>query len=253
MKAVILQPFYMPWVGYFGMIDASDIFVFADDLQFIAKSWQRRNKIKNVNKPKWLTVPVHKNFGQKINEVKINKSTTFKEKNRTINWREKHWELISFAYHKAPYYEDLYSQIKEIYYMDWDLLVDLNIYSVEKISKVLGLKTPKFIRKSEIEGLDGRKVDSIVSICDKIGADEYISGPAARNYIDHNEFQKLKQNNIDLYWFEFDHPEYPQIGDDFIPYLSVIDMLLNAGEESLDLIRNSLENSLVIEDGSSLK
>ena len=253
MKAVILQPFYMPWVGYFGMIDVADVFVFADDTQFLAKSWQRRNKIKNANKPKWLTVPIHKNFGQKINEVKINKSAEFKERNRTINWGEKHWELISLAYYNAPFYKDFKDDIKELFFMDWEFLCDLDIYSIKKISNLLELKNTEFIKKSEIEGIDGRKVDSIISICDKLGADEYVSGPAARNYIDKAEFQKLKENNIDLYWFEFSHPEYPQIGDDFIPYLSVIDMLFNAGDGSKDLIRKNLENSLVMEDGSSLK
>ena len=96
-------------------------------------------------------------------------------------------------------------------------------------------------------------MDSIIEICDKIGADEYISGPDARNYIDSNEYKKLKQNNIDLYWFEFPHPIYPQIGTNFIPYLSAIDLLFNTGKKSKDYIRESLENSLQKEEGNSLK
>ncbi len=254
MKAVIVQPFYLPWIGYFGMIDAADIFVFADDVQFQEKSWQQRNKIKNVNsKCKWLTVPVNKNFGQKINETTINNSITYKRNGNTLGWREKHWDLISLAYSKAPYFEDYKDDIEEIFTNEWDHLSDLDTYATEKISELLRIEQPQFVKKTEMEGLEGRKVDSIMNICDIVGADAYISGLAAKDYIDYNEFQKFKQNNIDLYWFEFPHPVYPQIGDGFVPYLSAIDLLFNTGKKSGDYVKKSLENSLKLEDGTTLK
>ena len=254
LKTVIVQPFYLPWIGYFGMIDAADIFVFADDVQFVKKSWQRRNKIKTTdNKSKWLTVPVNKNFGQMINDVRINNSITYKQRNNTLNWKEKHWDLISSSYTNAPYFDDYKEDIQEIFTQDWETLVDLDIYISEKLSNLLRLKIPHFIRLSDMDGLEGRKVDAIVNICNHLGSDEYISGPAARNYIDYNEFQKFKQNNIDLYWFEFPHPTYPQIGKNFIPYLSAIDLLFNTGKQSRDYIRKGIENRLKLEDGTSLK
>jgi len=254
LKAVIVQPFYLPWMGYFGMIDASDIFVFADDVQFQEKSWQQRNKIKNVNnKCKWLTVPVNKNFGQMINETTINNSIFYKKNGNTLNWKEKHWDLISLAYSKAPYFDEYKDDIQEIFTNDWDHLPDLDIYATEKITELLRLKIPHFVKKTEMEGLEGRKVDSIMNICDIVGADGYISGLAAEAYINYNEFQKFKENNVDLYWFEFPHPVYPQIGNDFIPFLSAIDLLFNTGKKSRDYIRKSLENSLKLEDGTSLK
>ena len=254
MKVVIVQPFYFPWIGYFGMIDVADIFVFADDVQFVKQSWQRRNRIKTTdNKSKWITVPVNKNFGQMINEVSINNSITYKQKNKVLNWKEKHWDLISSSYAKAPYFDDYKDDIEEIFTRDWELLVDLDIYINEKISKLLRLKIPHFIKLSDMDGLDGRKVDSILNICDYLGADVYISGPAARNYIDYNEFQKFKQKNVDLYWFEFPHPVYPQIGADFIPYLSAIDLLFNTGGKSRDYIRMSYGNYLQKEDGKSFE
>ena len=254
MRAVIVQPFYFPWIGYFGMIDAADIFVIADDIQFVKKSWQRRNKIKNTdNKSKWLSVPVNLNFGQMINQVKINNSITYKHKNKVLNWKEKHWNLISSSYAKATYFNDYKEDIKEVFTRDWVFLSDLNIYVTEKISELLRLKIPNFIKKSDMQGLEGRKVDSILNICDYIGADEYISGPAAKDYIDYNEFQKFVPKNVDLYWFEFPHPVYPQLGTDFIPYLSAIDLLFNTGKKSRNYIRKSLENCLQLEKGNSLK
>ena len=104
-----------------------------------------------------------------------------------------------------------------------------------------------------MQGLEGRKVDSILNICEYIGADEYISGPAAKDYIDYNEFQKFEQEKVDLYWFEFPHPVYPQLGTDFIPDLSAIDLLFNTGKKSRNYIRKSLENCLQLEKGNSLK
>lgn len=254
MKLVIVQPFYFAWTGYFGMIDASDIFVIADDVQFVRKSWQRRNKIKYTdNKSKWLSVPVNKNFGQMINEVRINNSISYKEKQKTLNWREKHWDLISKSYAKAPYFDDYKEDIREIFTRNWVFLSDLDIYVTKKISELLRLKIPEFIKKSDMEELTGRKVDSILNICDYLGADEYISGPAAKNYIDLKEFQKLKQKNVDLYWFEFHHPVYPQLGTDFLPYLSAVDLLFNTGKKSRYYIRKSLKNCLQFEKGNSLK
>jgi hypothetical protein len=235
MKAVILQPFYLPWAGYFGMIDIADVFVFYDDVQFVKQSWQQRNKIKIQNKPGWLTVPVTRKFGQNINEVNINNS---------ITWKKKHWKSIYYSYAKAPNFENYKNEIEDIYNKDWDNLCDLNIHIIKKISKILGLKIPHFIKSSDINGLQGRKTDRALCILEKIGADEYISGPAAKDYI---EIQKFKDKDISLYWYEFDSPIYPQIGNEFLPSLSVIDLIFNTGEKSMDYIRKSLENSLQLE------
>ena len=254
MKAVIVQPFYLPWIGYFGMIDEADIFVFADNLQFLKKSWQRRNKIKTTNNTsKWITVPVTGKYKQNINEVAINNSVSYKQKQSMMNWKENHWELITSSYSKAPYFDDYKDVIEEIFTKDWDLLLDLDIYAIEKISELLGLKVPDFIKASDLNDAEGIKVDYILNVCNEVGADAYISGLAAKDYIDVNEFQKFKQKNVDLYWFEFTHPVYPQIGSEFIPYLSAIDLLFNTGERSKNYIRKSSENCLELEEGNTLK
>lgn len=252
-KALIVQPFYLPWIGYYGMMDKADIFIIADDVQFVKKSWHRRNKIKMLNMPKWLTVPVIKSKDfQMINEVVIDNTPKFKEKHGLLNWKEKHWKLISLAYAKAPYFDEYRMDIEEIYTKDWNTLSELDIFITEKIFKLMNLKIPEIVKLSNL-GLKGKKVDLILNVCNEVGADEYISGPAARNYIDYNEYQKFKQENIDLYWFEFSHPVYPQLGNDFLPFLSAIDLLFNTGKKSRDYIRQSNENCLQIEGGDSLK
>ena len=236
MKAVILQPTYLPWMGYIGLIDIADIFVFYDDVQFVERSWQRRNRIKMPNKVIWLSVPVIKKFGQKINEVKINNN---------INWAEKHWKSIKYAYSKAQFFEHYAYIFKRIYeYKKWEHLVDLNVTIIKEITKLLGLDDTKFMFSSELN-VEGKKTIRLINILNKIGADEYITGPAAKSYI---EIDKFKKAGIALHWYEFKHPAYPQLYGEFIPYLSVIDLLFNIGEDAINYIRKGLKNALVLDD-----
>ena len=231
MRAVIEQPTYLPWMGYFGMIDAVDIFVFYDDVQFVNRSWQRRNKIKVPKGEIWLSVPVIQNFGQKINEVKINNN---------LNWRDKHWTSIKHHYSKAPFFQKYRDSFEKIYKKEWEYLVDLNITLIKKISEILGLDT-EFMLSSELRGVKGTKTDRLINILKLIGADEYITGPGTKAYIEPENF---KGNDIALYWYEFNHPSYAQLYGDFVPYLSVIDLLFNMGGESIKLLREGEENAV---------
>jgi hypothetical protein len=235
MKSVLLQPSYLPWMGVFGMIDIADVFIFYDDVQFMKKTWQQRNKIKLQNRPIWLTVPVLKKFGQNINKIKINNS---------INWTKKHWEKINQSYRKAPYFENYNTEISQIYNTDWDYLCDLNIHIIKTLSELLMLDKPKFMKSSDIKGIDGKKTDRIVNIYNRLNIDEDISGPAAKDYID---LLKLKHNDIKLYWYEFNHPVYPQIGGDFIPYLSIIDLLFNTGEKARYYLKEGYKDYLKLD------
>jgi len=230
MKAVVLQPTYLPWMGYFGMIDIADVFVFYDDTQFVKQSWQQRNRIKTSSGPLWLTVPVVRSFGQKINEVKVNNNT---------KWSERHWKSIKYDYSKAPFLNDYIQVFEEIYSKEWTYLIDLNITIIKEITRILGLKT-EFVFSSELKA-EGTKTDRLINIITEIGADEYVSGPAAKSYMD---VERFAREGISLYWYEFEHPVYPQLYGDFIAYLSVIDLLFNVGEESLELIRKGGEHAL---------
>ena len=237
MKAVILQPTYLPWVGYFGLIDIADVFVFYDDVQFVERSWQRRNKIKMPNGNWiWLSVPVIQKFGQKINEITVNNNT---------KWAEKHRKSIKHAYSKAPFFKDYAPIFEELYKKEWTYLSDLNITLIKKITELSGLNDTKFIRSSELK-VEGEKTDRLINLLTKIGADEYISGPAAKAYV---EAEKFKKAGITLFWYEFNHPTYPQLYGDFIPYLSIIDLLLNTGKDTMDYIRKGSKNALILDEG----
>ena len=227
----IMQPTYLPWIGYFGMIDMADVFIFYDDVQFVKQSWQQRNRIKTQDGWIWLVVPVFQNFGQRINKVKINNNQ---------NWSKKHWKSIEYSYNKAPFFNEYIASFKEIYEREWEYLVDLNITLIKKMSEILGLDT-KFVLSSELRGVDGAKTDRLINILKLTGADEYLTAPATKVYI---EPEKFKGNDITLYWYEFKHPMYAQLYCDFVPYLSVIDLLFNMGGESIKLIREGEENAV---------
>jgi hypothetical protein len=232
MRATIYQPSYLPWSGYFGMIDIVDVFVFFDDVQFVKDSWHRRNRLKFNDSIKWISVPIIKNFGQKINQVQINNS---------IDWKKDHTNKIYSYYNKAPFFEDYQSDILSCYEQDWDSLIELNTHIIEKLSKILGVKMPKFVRSSEIDEAKNQKTDRIVDILEKLGVDEAIVGPTARKY---TEKQKFDDKNIKLYWYEYNHPHYPQLGEEFIPYLSVLDLIFNTGKNAINYIQKGTLNSI---------
>jgi len=233
MRVVVLQPTYLPWMGYFGMIDVADTFVFYDDVQFSVQSWQQRNKIKTSQGWMWLTVPIMRHFGSRIKDTRINNSTS---------WSKKHWESISQNYSKAPFLEKYAAVFKEVYENEQEYLVHLNITLIKRITEILGLKT-KFIVASDLN-VDGVKTERLLNMLKKVGASDYISGPGAKVYV---EVNSLKENNIKLYWYEYQHPVYPQKGGDFMPYLSVIDLLFNVGDEALSYIRKGSQNALKLD------
>jgi hypothetical protein len=245
MKVVVLQPMYLPWMGYFGMVHQADKFIFYDDVQFRRDSWHNRNKIRVPDSDggsKWLKVPVEKDFGQKINEVKIDNSR---------KWKEEHLRSIREAYgpksvpygnKEAPYFDKYNERLENIYDRDWDKLPNLTVSLIKEIADILGVDS-EFHLASDIES-KGSGTEKLIRVLNEVGADEYISGPGAKDYLDIEQF---KQNNIGLYWHEFDHPEYNQVYSDFKSHMSVIDLIFNEGTKAKDIIteaeRNSLEKS----------
>jgi hypothetical protein len=237
MKASIMQPTYLPWMGYFGMMESSDIFVFYDDVQFEKRSWQQRNRIQMPpGNSIWLTVPVIHNRETEIKDIKISHDT---------NWRDLHWKSIYHAYHKAPFFKDYEKAIENIYRSDWVKLGDMNLYIIRLLASLLDIKIPRTVKSSELNGIQGNKTDRLLSILHNIGINEYVASPGSKDYI---EAHKFLESGIKLYWYEFQHPDYPQKSGDFIPYLSVIDLLCNTGSQAGLYIRQGLKNSLKLDD-----
>ena len=218
------QPVYLPWLGLFHKIALSDMFCVFDDVQYLKKDWNNRNRIKTNSGALWLTVPVltsgHRE--KSIREIRIN---------NTIGWRRKHWDTILFAYKKAPYFSRYADFFEDLYKKEWDSLVKLNDYILFYLFKEIGISV-KICRASD-EKFEGVKSDLVLDMCKKLGADVYIFGALGRDYA---EMDKFEQAGIKIYFQDYHHPEYPQLYDKFVPYMSVIDLLFNCGDNSLDIL-----------------
>lgn len=220
-----IQPSYIPWRGYFHIIQRSDIFVFHEDIQYTKQDWRNRNKIKTPNGLKWLTVPVQKGAPHNnIDEVLIANDT---------NWASTHWHQIQQAYGHAPCFDRYRDFFGDTYHSKWEKLTELDIYLTTEICKFLGIET-EFVRSPTL-GLSGAKTDRLVDMCQKVGATHYLSGPTAQGYI---EEEKLEAINVALEYQVYEYPEYSQLYGDFEPFVSIIDVLFNLGEAAPEYIFN---------------
>jgi len=227
MKVVILQPGYLPWLGFFEQIYRSDIFVVYDDVQYDKDGWRNRNRIKTPKGIQWLTVPVCVNFKEHslINEVRIDNSK---------DWKKKHLFSIKQNYSKSPFYKKYIGIFEEAYAKSWDFLIDLDMYFIHKLGECLGVKG-KRLEMSSMRGIKGDRLQRLVRLCKIFKADTFYEGSAGRDYIDVECFAK---NGIKVEYQDYKHPIYTQLYDNFVPYLSVIDLLFNHGEESLLILTN---------------
>tara|TARA_Y100000310_G_scaffold23392_1_gene22386 strand:- start:15026 stop:15706 length:681 start_codon:yes stop_codon:yes gene_type:complete len=226
MLVAVSQPTYLPWVGYLALVDKVDKFVFYDDIQYSHQSWQQRNRIKTSGGVRWLTVPVERNFGQKISEVKISYLN---------NWRAKHWDTMVQAYSDTPFFKRSAVFWEDFYRVRFFYLADMTMYLIKVMASGFNLKIPKFAKSSEFK-TEGAKTDRIITLLKEVGATEYLSSVGARGYIEESKFREA---GIKLRWFDYKHPVYPQRGE-FVPYLSSLDLLFNTGDDSVKYIRGEM-------------
>ncbi len=222
---VVLQPGYLPWLGFFDQMLRSNVFVYYDDVQFDKHSWRNRNRIKTPNGPLWLSVPVlHSGrFGQKILEVEID--------NRAP-WARKHIGSIRQNYAKSSFIDDYLPGLEAMLQRPWKYLVDLDMSVVELMCGWLNIG-PRVVCSSEL-GIAGEKSERLLNLCRHFSADRYISGDAATDYL---EVDLFSRHGIRVDWQQYKHPVYPQLHGDFLPYMSALDLVLNAGPASQQIIR----------------
>ena len=235
MKTVaISQSNYIPWKGYFDMINSVDEFIIYDDMQFTKRDWRNRNTIKTPNGLLWLTIPVKVKgkFFQKINETEIEGS----------DWAEKHWKTIKMNYAKAPYFKELEHRVQAAYEKaaNMNYLTDVNLYFLKEVCSYFGITT-NLRKSSEFKLADG-KTERLVDICQQVGATTYVSGPAARDYIDPQLFNSA---DISLKWMNYkNYPVYPQRFGDFEHSVTVLDLMFNLGQEARNYLKTFIGESV---------
>nr|WP_320048547.1 WbqC family protein [uncultured Desulfuromonas sp.] len=217
-KVAIIQSSYIPWKGYFNIIDLVDEFILLDHVQMTRRDWRNRNRIMTSDGPKWLTVPIKTKgrFSQKIIEAEISDG----------NWGKKHWATLLHNYSKAPFFEAYRKDFEDLYLRtDEHLLSRVNYLFMTKICEILGIDT-KISLDSECNS--GGKVSRLVDLCRKSGATMYLSGPSARGYLDVEAFREA---GMKVMWMTYkNYPPYAQRSDyPFCHEVSIVDALFNLG------------------------
>ncbi len=217
---VILQPSYLPWLGFFDQMKRADHFVLYDDVQYDKHGWRNRNRIKMDGRAHWVTVPVlHRGRAhQLIRDVEIDHART---------WWKKQLKSLRQCYAKSHGIDYYYPKLESVLTVRWRYLIDLNSALIDLIREWLNIDTPIY-RSSEL-GIKGARTERLISICKAFNATHYLSGDAAKVYLKEAAFEAF---GIQVSWHHYEHPIYPQQGAHFVPYLSVIDLLMNVGDKA---------------------
>lgn len=215
----VLQSNYIPWKGYFDIIHDVDEFIFYDDVQYTKNDWRNRNLIKTPKGTQWITVPVGSDINRLICEVGITDTS----------WCARHWGLLQEHYRKAPHFARYRDVFCDFYQQQWDSLSVMNQHLIRSIAQeMLGITTQ--FTDSRQYGPQGAKLDRLLDLLVKAGATTYISGPAAKSYIDPARFE---QAGIRLIYKDYSgYPEYPQFHPPFAHGVTVLDLLFQVGPEA---------------------
>lgn len=223
MRVGIIQSNYVPWRGYFDFISSSDLFIFHDDLQYTKGDWRNRNRIKSVSGPIWLTVPVRYNkTAQLICDTEIDYST---------DWRRLHLNRLAENYRKAPFVDCAHDLLRSSLAPGDRTISELNIRLIRAICAFLEIGTPMHL-STEFTA-SGSKTEKVISLLRQVGAAIYLSGPAAKAYLDETRFAEC---GIGLEYKSYDYAPYPQLWGGFDGALSVLDLIANVGPSSREYL-----------------
>lgn len=218
--AVVEQPNYIPWIGYFDLIRQADVWIWYDDVQYTRRDWRNRNRVAAGDVASWLTIPVRTKgrFEQTIRETQIDYSQP---------WIRQHTETIRRCYARAPFFDTVRAIVEPALEARPERLADLTIRMNEAISEALRF-TPSFARSSELASARSGRQDRLVEICRRVEATTYLSGPSARRYIDPRIFAEA---GIELRYIVYDYPPYARGAHPYVPNLSIVDALAWLGPE----------------------
>lgn len=226
MKTVaILQSNYIPWKGYFDLIAAVDEFVIYDEVQFTKNDWRNRNRIKTPQGVQWLSIPVGAHIHRRICEVELPAGH---------QWAERHWRTLVANYGHAAYFDEVARWLKPLYLeRDFQRLSELNVSLIKSICEYLGIRTV-ISDSSQFDYAPG-KIERLVNLCQQTGATRYLSGPAAKAYLDETAFDAA---GIAVDWFDYaGYPPYPQLWGTFEHPVTILDLLFCCGPTAPQYMR----------------
>jgi len=218
---VIMQPTYLPWIGYFDLIKQADVFVFLSDVQFSKQGWQVKNKIKNKESEITLTIPVKRApLNTLINQTKIDMSK---------RWKKTHLKSIYYSYIKSKFFSEVYPFIENLYSYDTNSLSEFNIHIIKSIVHQLHINT-KIVDSTSLIIDSKDKLDRIIKICSRFNANSYLSTPGSLEYLEKMNYkEKFKSEKINFITHQYNHPIYKQVYEPFTSNLSILDLFFNVG------------------------
>lgn len=225
----ILQPHFLPWLGYFDLINRVDSFVYLDDVQYISREWKNRNKIRktpNSNEHSWLSVPVDgKATRKKIREVQVNKNQ---------NWVNDHLQKIKNTYLNSPQFDFFFPIIKN-WYQSVETIENLSLLNkhiINEVCKFIDVQT-KFIDSTNLDA-QGAKDQKLLNICLKLNAKTLIANNKTAEYANK---EKFLEKNVNFITQDFTHPNYNQYNKNekisFMPFLSIVDVCFNVPQNNI--------------------
>jgi hypothetical protein len=227
-RVAILQSCYIPWKGYFDLINSVDEFVLYDEVQYTRQDWRNRNRIKTEHGTRWLTIPVTVDdlYHQRLDETDV----------ADPDWAARHWDIVRQAYRKAAHFRAYAGDIESGYAAcaGEPRLSRVNRHLLEVVCGLLGVDTT--ITWSTEYAAEGSRTERVVGLCEQVGASLYLSGPAGRNYIDESLFARA---GIELEYFDYEgYPEYSQLHPPFEHNVTILDLLFNAGPDAPSLMKS---------------
>lgn len=231
MNVVISQPMLFPWVGLFEQIKLANRFVHYDDAQFSKGSFTNRVQMWDGNKTSWMSVPViHTHVKTAINEIEID----YKK-----NWQHKHLERLKQSYAKAPFKTDMLEVVQSVYASNHQNIASLSIASIEATCRYFNLVEPGFFIRASQLGIVGKSSKRVINIVKHLGGTSYITGHGAKQYLDHELFEA---EGILVDYMDYRMKPYQQLGDDFTPYISILDLIANCGTKGKEAISSGTKN-----------
>lgn len=225
-RVAILQSCYIPWKGYFDLINSVDEFVFYEDVQYTRQDWRNRNLIKTVSGKQWLTIPIQARFGQTIAQTRVSDS----------RWIRKHWHALCTNYGRSPFFDYYVDGLSKMYERaaELEFLSQINRLFIGEICDFLGVKTR--LSLSSKYSLNGDKTERLVGICRQLQAQSYLTGPAAKAYIQDELFSA---QNIQLLFMDYSgYPEYPQLYPPFEHGVTILDLLFSTGPNARQYMKS---------------
>ncbi len=227
-RVAISQSSYIPWKGFFDLINNVDHFVLYDDVQYTKRDWRNRNRIKSAQGNRWLSIPVKvKNRStQRLCDTEI----------ADMNWGRHHWKAISHSYARSPYFKEFAKFFEEIYLGTLPTkLSEVNYLFIQAVCNLLAIKTPiSFSMEMHFQKSDKNR--QLLSLCQELGATDYFSGPSAESYID---VSLIVSEGIRIHVVDYaDYPEYPQLFPPFNHHVSILDLIFCTGPRSRSFMKS---------------